>query len=290
MSWVKHDDNTAHHPKVLSVPPTARWVWFASTCYASRHLTDGFIPRSALKVVTPEATPALAAVLVRAGLWEAVDGGWRVHDYLHFQPTAESVKAKRKADRLRKESSGIPRGASAESNGNPKRSRARDPVPSRPDPDPQEQERESAAALVALWNAECGDLPKCRGLSKTRRAAVHRRLEERAIVGDDGWRVVIQRIAASTFCRGENDRAWRATFDWLLQPDVALKVLEGKYDDRPSRPQAVTSGGWRDQCTHDPPCNSQSAHELAAIVAETCTHQPTCRTHGEHAQRSQEVA
>ena len=46
------------------------------------------------------------------------------------------------------------------------------------------------------------------------------------------WRGVVQRINASDFCRGQNERGWVATFDWLLQPDTAVKVLEGKYDNR----------------------------------------------------------
>lgn len=40
------------------------------------------------------------------------------------------------------------------------------------------------------------------------------------------------RISTSDFCRGKNERGWVATFDWLLQPDTAIKVLEGKYDNR----------------------------------------------------------
>ena len=26
-------------------------------------------------------------------------------------------------------------------------------------------------------------------------------------------------------------RRWRASFDWLVRPDTAIKILEGKYDD-----------------------------------------------------------
>lgn len=166
MSWVKHDDNTAHHPKVTSVPLAARWVWFASTCYASRHLTDGFIPRNALKLVTPEATPAIAAVLVHAGLWDAVDDGWHVHDFLDFQPSAATIKAKRDADRRRKESNGNsrgekhdrPQGIRAESDRIPKRSRARDPVPSRPVP---ENTRTSAPPVVPSPPGPAGRKPVC---------------------------------------------------------------------------------------------------------------------------------
>lgn len=47
----------------------------------------------------------------------------------------------------------------------------------------------------------------------------------------DFWGGVIQRIARSSFCRGENDRHWRANFDWLVKRETATKALEGLYDD-----------------------------------------------------------
>lgn len=44
------------------------------------------------------------------------------------------------------------------------------------------------------------------------------------------WGQVIFKIKASGFCRGGNDRKWVANFDWLLKPDTAAKVIEGRYD------------------------------------------------------------
>jgi hypothetical protein len=46
------------------------------------------------------------------------------------------------------------------------------------------------------------------------------------------WREVVQRIARSKFCQGENDRGWIADFDFLVRAETFAKVLEGKYDDR----------------------------------------------------------
>jgi hypothetical protein len=84
--------------------------------------------------------------------------------------------------------------------------------------------------LAAIWNAEAASpLPRCLHLSDKRRTAAKARLRDRPLAV---WRAVVARISASRFCLGDNDRAWVATFDWLLQPDTALKVLEGKYDDR----------------------------------------------------------
>lgn len=86
------------------------------------------------------------------------------------------------------------------------------------------------ADLMALWNdGVTAPIPHCRGLNDTRKRKAQQRLRDAALAE---WQVVIARINGSPFCRGENDRGWVATFDWLLQSDVRLKVLEGKYDKR----------------------------------------------------------
>lgn len=86
------------------------------------------------------------------------------------------------------------------------------------------------AGLLEAWNRNSGNgLPKAQGMSPNRTAAARARLKERPLAE---WGNIIAKIAASKFCCGENDRRWVATFDWLLKPDTALKVLEGKYDDR----------------------------------------------------------
>lgn len=88
--------------------------------------------------------------------------------------------------------------------------------------------------LQGYWNekAPAVGLPAWRETGKPRRTQARARLRERAMAGDDGWRDVIDKICASNFCRGQNDRKWVASPDWLLQPETATKVLEGKYDNR----------------------------------------------------------
>ena len=91
--------------------------------------------------------------------------------------------------------------------------------------------------LQTLWNGlKAAEQPVWDELSKKRRALAKARLEERPLHGTRGWDAVIARIAASSFARGlvlgSNGNTWIAGPDWLLQADVAAKVLEGKYDDR----------------------------------------------------------
>jgi hypothetical protein len=87
--------------------------------------------------------------------------------------------------------------------------------------------------FVTLWNAHTlPPVARCRDLTTSRKRHVKARMTERTL---EAWGEVFERIQASAFCRGENDRGWRASFDWVIgSPDVAVKVLEGKYDDRVS--------------------------------------------------------
>jgi hypothetical protein len=85
--------------------------------------------------------------------------------------------------------------------------------------------------LRELWNATAHpSLPRWQETGRKRMAWARQRLRERPL---DTWREVVERINASAFCLGKNDRGWRASPDWLLRSDTAAKVLEGKYDNRP---------------------------------------------------------
>jgi uncharacterized protein YdaU (DUF1376 family) len=44
------------------------------------------------------------------------------------------------------------------------------------------------------------------------------------------WQRAMDAMERSAFCRGENDRGWKADFDFLLQPKSFTKLLEGAYD------------------------------------------------------------
>jgi hypothetical protein len=121
-----------------------------------------------------------------------------------------------------------------------------------PDPEPPRPERPPKPAdLQAAWNelAPPAGLPAWKELSRGREEAARARLRERGLADGPerpGWRTIIARIAASSFCRGQNARSWRADPDFLLQRDTAAKVLEGKYDDRRPNGTGPPSGRPRD--------------------------------------------
>lgn len=72
--------------------------------------------------------------------------------------------------------------------------------------------------------------PVPRKVTADRRRKIQARLREH---GDEAWAEACRRMAASAFCRGENDRGWRADLDFLCQSKSFNGLIEGKYDDRP---------------------------------------------------------
>lgn len=105
MAWARLDDGFPEHPKVLAVGPFGLTVFVRALCYSARNLTDGFIPNAATASFTVDfarTSRAAHAVdwpsrLVAAGLWDEAPGGYRIHDYLAYNPSKEKVLAERKA-------------------------------------------------------------------------------------------------------------------------------------------------------------------------------------------------
>ncbi len=75
-------------------------------------------------------------------------------------------------------------------------------------------------------------IPVPRKITADRRRKIEARLREH---GEVVWAEACRRMASSAFCRGENDRGWRADLDFLCQPKSFNGLIEGKYDDRAPR-------------------------------------------------------
>jgi hypothetical protein len=96
MPWIRLDDQFPDHPKVIAAGPMAAWLYVCGIGYCNRLLTDGLIPKGQVrKLADVDEAMALAARLVEVGLWEEVESGYRIHDFLDYQPSAEQVKAER---------------------------------------------------------------------------------------------------------------------------------------------------------------------------------------------------
>jgi hypothetical protein len=78
-------------------------------------------------------------------------------------------------------------------------------------------------AVVTTWN-QYPSLPAARGISEKRNKAIRAVLKDKAT--RDLWAESIAKIAASPHHVGQNERGWRADFDWWCRPDRVLRFAE----------------------------------------------------------------
>lgn len=125
MPWVRIDDHYDEHPKFSKAGPLGMAMWLAGLAYCNRNLTDGFIPWSKARalmsweflgpetndrgehmVYTVAVTSGMSGddatcefvirQLIYAGLWDEADGGYRIHDYLDYQPSKQQIEDERR--------------------------------------------------------------------------------------------------------------------------------------------------------------------------------------------------
>ena len=100
----------------------------------------------------------------------------------------------------------------------------------------------SPRQVMDLYNAICTSLSRCIRLTDKRAKAV-RQLFAKGYTAEQ-LTDAFGRAQASSFCTGRNDRGWRADFDWLMNENNLVKVLEGKYGGSasPEPPKPEGSG------------------------------------------------
>jgi hypothetical protein len=99
------------------------------------------------------------------------------------------------------------------------------------DPPKRTAEPDPGELLQRLWNEITKPpIPRWPRMTEARRRAARARWLEEPREGY--WRAVMERIQASAFCRGENDRGWKATPAWFLKPESHVRAMEGMYDAR----------------------------------------------------------
>ena len=91
-----------------------------------------------------------------------------------------------------------------------------------------------------LYNRTCGNkLSKVMSLSDQRKKHIKARYEqfEENLAT---FELLFQKTVTSPFLTGNNDRNWKADFDWLIKNETnPLKVLEGKYDNSAGGEQPI---------------------------------------------------
>lgn len=126
MVWARIDDAILDNPKVAKAGVIGLAMHVAGITYSCRNLTDGFVPSSVARRlvdvselatevlrytdtipsvasslsdvardIPPMMGDAVAEDLVDIGLWEKVNGGYQIHDFLDYNPSRAQVEAER---------------------------------------------------------------------------------------------------------------------------------------------------------------------------------------------------
>lgn len=111
MPWLRVESRLPDHQKVhtagerLGKAGRGRVlaVWLVGSTYAVDHLTDGYVPPGVMEDPRYDRRPAdVLAAMIDVGLLHREGDGYRFHDFHDYNPSAEAIKEKRRADLDRK--------------------------------------------------------------------------------------------------------------------------------------------------------------------------------------------
>ena len=115
MAWFKLDDQSAFHRKVLKAGNEAWGAFCRMGAQSSLEGLDGFVPHeTAMQIV---GTKDILARLSEANLVHGVEGGYRLHDFLDYNPTAKEVAKLRKVRATAGRSGAAKRWSNGKANG-----------------------------------------------------------------------------------------------------------------------------------------------------------------------------
>lgn len=86
--------------------------------------------------------------------------------------------------------------------------------------------------IADMYNATCVSFPRLTRLSEKRKRAIKARLRKYSI---DDIKRVFELAEESDFLKGENNRNWSATFDWMMNDANMAKILDGNYKNKDAK-------------------------------------------------------
>ena len=81
--------------------------------------------------------------------------------------------------------------------------------------------------IVEIYNTYCTNLPQVQKLTDKRNKSIDNFLKDFTL---EQFEEICKIANTNTFLTGNNDRNWKADFDFIIRPDKAVSILEGKYN------------------------------------------------------------
>ena len=102
-------------------------------------------------------------------------------------------------------------------------------------------------SIKNLYNTLCPSLPPVKVISASTKEAIQSLSYEFDI---NQLNEVFEKAEASSFLKGNNERKWQASFDWLIKAENIAKVLNGNYDDKNT--SSFSMKGFKARCEQMP--------------------------------------
>ena len=117
-------------------------------------------------------------------------------------------------------------------------------------------------SIVAMFNRTCKSYPPIKQLTDKRKKHIRARYAKHPL---DEILTVFRKMEASSFLKGDNNRGWQASFDWVIKnEDNFIKVLEGRYDDGAKRSRGESD--WVERYKNPVGESTYSDEEIQQLV------------------------
>jgi hypothetical protein len=233
--WFRLYDEMLDDPKAQRLPPQDFKIWINLLCLASRN--DGKLPcisdiAFALRISENDAVTMVERLHI-AGLIDKRNGGPDGFRYSPHGWDKRQYKSDNSADRVKKhrEKRNDECNVSCNVTETPPDTDTDTDADAETDKKDMSSDDDALTVddVVEAWNSLAGD----RGLAKIVKLTENRRKQIKARIREydaEDWSTAMAAIYHSKFLCGENDRGWKADFDFLLQPKSFVKLLEGAYN------------------------------------------------------------
>ena len=95
---------------------------------------------------------------------------------------------------------------------------------------------ENRNTVVEIYNSHCFNLPQIQKITDKRKKSIDAFIKEFTL---EQFEEICNIANYSEFLTGNNDRKWKADFDFIMRIDKATAILEGKYNN-------TSKGGMND--------------------------------------------
>lgn len=106
------------------------------------------------------------------------------------------------------------------------------------DSTPPTRQKIDFSSIKNYFNQNCTAFPEVREMTERRKTTIRAFIKNHT---EEDLYKLFDMAQASGFLTGDNSTGWKASFDWIIKPANAVKILEGNYSEKRSQ-KSLTTG------------------------------------------------